>query len=149
MTKTRSVGYLLNNANAGLANVIQRSKELQKLTKTLKSLVDEPLSEHIYVANIRDKTLVIGTDSAVWHTRIKYLAPVILEQIREVPGLERLQQVEFKIQHLAGKNFEETPSTSLPRNTSKASEAPLAAEPENSLEQALHRAAKKKDSNPR
>jgi hypothetical protein len=100
MAKTRSVGHLLNNANAGLAKVIQRSKELKKLTNTLKNLVDSPLSEHIYVANIRDKTLVIGTDSAVWHTRIKYLAPVILEQIRQVPGLERLQQVEFKIQHL-------------------------------------------------
>ncbi|MCI0507710.1 MAG: DUF721 domain-containing protein [Gammaproteobacteria bacterium] len=100
MTKTRSIGHLLNNANAGLANVIQRSKELQKLSTYLKNAVDAPLSEHIYVANIRDVTLVIGADSAVWHTRIKYLGPMILEQLKQVPGLENLQQIEFRIQPL-------------------------------------------------
>jgi hypothetical protein len=98
MAKTRTVGHLLNNANAGLANVIQRSKELQKLTNHLKNMVDAPLCEHIYVANVRDVTLVIGADSAVWHTRVKYLGPMILEQIKQVPGLEKLQQIEFRIQ---------------------------------------------------
>jgi hypothetical protein len=147
MAKTRSVGHLLNNANAGLAKVIQRSKELKKLTNTLKNLVDSPLSEHIYVANIRDKTLVIGTDSAVWHTRIKYLAPVILEQIRQVPGLERLQQVEFKIQHLAGGNYKEQSSTFIQRSDSEVEQS---AQPQDdSLQLVLQRIAKKKDQNPR
>jgi len=146
MTKTPSVGHLLNNANAGLAKVIQRSKELKKLTNTLKNLVDSPLNEHIYVANIRDKTLVIGTDSAVWHTRIKYLAPVILEQIRQVPGLERLQQVEFKIQHLAGDNYKEKSSTPPQRKSSAGEQT---SQPrDDSLQLALQRIAKKKDQKP-
>jgi len=98
MAKTRSVGHLLNNANTGLAKVVNRAKELRKLTTQLKSMVDAPLSEHIYVANIRDTTLIIGTDSAAWHTRVKYLAPMILEQMHQLPDMDRLQQIEFRVQ---------------------------------------------------
>lgn len=100
MTKTQSVGHLLKSANTGLARIIKRSKELQKLSAALKNMVDEPLCKHIYVANIRDTTLIIGTDSAIWHTRIKYLGPMILEQMQQLPGLENLQRIEFRIQPL-------------------------------------------------
>ncbi|WP_455367187.1 DciA family protein [Kaarinaea lacus] len=98
MPKTLSIGQLLTKTDSGLSRVIKRSKALRKLTSHLKSFVDAPLNEHIYVANIRDTTLVIGTDSAAWHTRVKYLAPMILEQMRQLPDMERLQKVEFRVQ---------------------------------------------------
>ena len=98
MAKSQSVGHLLNNTNTGLAKVVSRAKKLKKLTTLLKSMVDAPLSDHIYVANIRDTTLIIGTDSAAWHTRVKYLAPMILDQMRQLPDMDRLQQIEFRVQ---------------------------------------------------
>lgn len=98
MAKSRSIGHLLVNTNSGLAQVINRAKELRKLTSQLKSMIDAPLSEHIYVANIRGNTLIIGTDSAAWYTRIKYLAPMILEQMRQLPDMDRLQKIEFRVQ---------------------------------------------------
>lgn len=98
MAKSRSIGHLLVNTNSGLAQVINRAKELRKLTTQLKNMVDTPLSEHIYVANIRGTTLIIGTDSAAWHTRVKYLAPMILEQMRQLPDMDRLQKIEFRVQ---------------------------------------------------
>lgn len=98
MAKSRSVGHLLVNSNSGLAQVINRAKELRKLTTQLKNMVDAPLCDHIYVANIRGDTLIIGTDSAAWHTRVKYLAPMILEQMRQLPDMDRLQKIEFRVQ---------------------------------------------------
>ena len=98
MSKTLSIGQLLNNSTTGFAQVLNRAKELRKLTFQLKSLVDEPLNEHIHVANIRNNILIIGTDSAVWHTRIKYLAPAILDQMKLIKGLETLQRIEFRVQ---------------------------------------------------
>ena len=98
MAKYKPVGHLLSNTNTGLGRVITRAKELRKLTIQLKKLVDAPLCDHIYVANIRDTTLIIGTDSAAWHTRVKYLAPMILEQMRQLPGMDRLQKIEFRVQ---------------------------------------------------
>ena len=93
MAKSQSFGHLLNNTNTGLAKVVSRAKKLKKLTTLLKSMVDAPLSDHIYVANIRDTTLIIGTDSAAWHTRVKYLAPMILDQMRQLPDMDRLPQI--------------------------------------------------------
>lgn len=98
MSKTVSINQVLNNSSGGFAQVLERAKELRKLTFKLRNLVDAPLNEHIHVANIRDNILVIGTDSAVWHTRIRYLAPTILEQMQQIKGLEKLESVEFRVQ---------------------------------------------------
>jgi hypothetical protein len=98
MTKSVSIGQVLNNSSGGFAQVLERAKQLRKLTNQLRNLVDAPLNQHIHVANIRDNILIIGTDSAVWHTRIKYLAPTILEQMKQHKGLEKLQTVEFRVQ---------------------------------------------------
>ncbi|KPJ90654.1 MAG: hypothetical protein AMJ55_13250 [Gammaproteobacteria bacterium SG8_15] len=146
MTKTRSVGHLLNNANAGLARIIQRSKELRKLTNALKNMVDAPLCEHICVANIRENTLVIGTDSAIWHTRIKYLGPMILEQMRQMSGLEKLQHIEFRIQPLTGQPSATNNSTNRPDNSSCNKQT--AESSGDSLQQALQNISKKVGKNP-
>lgn len=146
MTKTRSVGHLLNNANAGLARIIQRSKELRKLTNALKNIVDAPLCEHIYVANIRESTLVIGTDSAIWHTRIKYLGPMILEQMQQIAGLEKLQQIEFRIQPLVTSPGGINNATNRPENTSRDEQTTESSG--DSLQQALQNISKKVVKNP-
>lgn len=98
MSKTVSINQLLTNSTGGFAQVLERAKQLRKLTTQLRNLVDAPLNQHIHVANVRDNVLVIGTDSAVWHTRIKYLAPVILDQMKQHKGLEKLESVEFRVQ---------------------------------------------------
>lgn len=98
MSKSSSIGQVLNNSTGGFAQVLERAKELRKLSAQLQNMVDAPLNQHIYVANIREKTLVIGTDSAVWHTRVKYLKNSILEQMQQIKGLENLERVEFRVQ---------------------------------------------------
>ncbi len=98
MSKTVSINQVLNNSTGGFAQVLERAKQLRKLTNQLRNLVDAPMNQHIHVANVRDNILVIGTDSAVWHTRIKYLAPMILEQMKQLKGLESLKTVEFRVQ---------------------------------------------------
>ena len=98
MAKPLSIGKMLSSSSGGFAEVLNRAKQLRKLTIQLQKMVDAPLSDHLFVANIRDNVLIIGTDSAVWHTRVKYLAPMILEQMKQINGLEKLQQIEFRVQ---------------------------------------------------
>ena len=98
MSKTVSINQVLSKSTGGFAQVLERAKQLRKLTSQLRNMVDAPLNQHIHVANIRDNILIIGTDSAVWHTRIKYLAPAILTQMQQLKGLESLQSVEFRVQ---------------------------------------------------
>jgi len=98
MKNSTSISDLLNNPKGDFGQILKRVKELRNLTRELHGMVDAPLNQHIFVSNIRDNTLVIGTDSAVWHTRIKYLAPMILDQMRSKQGLEKLQRIEFRVQ---------------------------------------------------
>jgi len=106
MSKTVAIGNILNKSSGSFAQLLERAKKLRKLTYQLRAMVDAPLNEHIHVANIRDNKLIIGTDSAVWHTRIKYLAPTILEQMKEIQGLEKLQEIEFRVQPVASVGFQ-------------------------------------------
>ncbi|WP_455200453.1 DciA family protein [Kaarinaea lacus] len=128
MAKSRSVGHLLENPTSGLSQVINRAKALRKLTTQLKNMVDTPLCDHIYVANIRGTTLIIGTDSAAWHTRIKYLAPMILEQMRQLPDMDRLQKIEFRVQPfsagVANTQTQQTSAASAQNNESTDEDSP-------------------------
>jgi len=101
MKNSSSISDLLNNPKGDFGQILQRVKELRNLTRELHSIVDSPLNQHIFVSNIRDDTLIIGTESAVWHTRIKYLAPMILEHMRSKEGLSNLQRIEFRVHPIA------------------------------------------------
>ena len=105
MKNSISIGDLLNDSRGDFGQILRRVKELRKLSQYLQSMVDSPLNQHIFVANIRDNILIIGTDSAVWHTRVKYLAPMILEQMRAMDGLEELQRIEFRVQPIGADQF--------------------------------------------
>ena len=100
MKNSISIGELLNESSGDFGQILRRVKELRKLTKQLQHMVDAPLNQHIFVANIRENKLIVGTDSAVWHTRVKYLAPMILEQMRAMNGLSELRSIEFRVQPL-------------------------------------------------
>lgn len=123
MTKSVSIGQLLNQPTAGgFGQVLNRARQLRKLTQSLQKMVDAPLNQHIVVANIRDNIMIVGADSAVWHTRVRYLAPLILEQMQRLSGLEELRGIEFRVQPSA--THLEPPATSPanPRRDDKSSQ---------------------------
>lgn len=56
----------------------KRAQELGRLTSLLRSELPPEIDGHYHVANIRDRTLVMMTDSPVWTTRLRQLGPRIL-----------------------------------------------------------------------
>ena len=59
-------------------SLIKRARELGWLTSLIRSELPPECDGHYHVANIRDRTLVIITDSPVWTTRLRQLGPRIL-----------------------------------------------------------------------
>jgi len=59
-------------------SLIRRTRELERLTSLIRSELPPECDGHYHVANIRDRTLVIITDSPVWTTRLRQLGPRIL-----------------------------------------------------------------------
>ena len=98
MRHGKFVNQVLNTPGSGLSTILQRASHLRRLTVELQNLLDAPLKDHIYVANVRENTLIIGTDSAIWHSRIKYLAPIILDHLQSLKGWAFLKHIEFRVQ---------------------------------------------------
>lgn len=94
----KTISQVLNQSESGLTRMLTRAQVLHGLTLDLRSIVDEPLKQHLYVANIRGNTAVIATDSTAWLTHIRYLSSLILEHLQQKNGLENLKNIEFKVQ---------------------------------------------------
>jgi hypothetical protein len=63
-------------------SIKKRARELARLTSLLNSELPAECDGHYHVANVRDKTLVIMTDSPVWTTRLRQLGPTILTALQ-------------------------------------------------------------------
>ena len=63
-------------------SLIKRARELEWLTSLIRSELPPECDGHYHVANIRNRTLVIITDSPVWTTRLRQLGPRILNVLQ-------------------------------------------------------------------
>lgn len=98
MPKYQSVSSLLTHPGNNLQLLLERAQYLQSLTRKLREQIDPVLSDHISVINLRKDSAIIATDSPAWLSKIRYLAPVILQILQEQPGLISLSNVQFKVQ---------------------------------------------------
>ncbi len=95
---SKPVAKILTGRGSALQTLFQRAQYLQQLTQALRDSLDAPLAAHVTVANLREKTAVITTDTPAWLTQLRYQAPAILQVLKTLPGLENLHKVHFKIQ---------------------------------------------------
>lgn len=59
--------------------LLSKSQQLAQLTSILSGELSAETSGHYHVAGVDNNTLVIITDSPVWATRLRQLAPNIIE----------------------------------------------------------------------
>ena len=75
-----SLQTLLNQDGSGhLSRLVKRAQALQALDDRLGEYLTPLLKSHCTVAALRDDVLVINAHSPAWATRLRYLAPSILE----------------------------------------------------------------------
>lgn len=105
MATGKHISNLLASQSSGLQNLMEKAAVLDQLTRNLRGFLDAPLNQHISVANIRDRILVITADSSAWLTMARYQAPVLLDFIRQETGLE-LVKIHFKVISSTGQSTE-------------------------------------------
>jgi hypothetical protein len=64
-------------------NFVIQAKKLARYTQLLRNILPIECHNHVQVANIRNHSLMLMTDSPVWTTRLRQLSPQILQFIRE------------------------------------------------------------------
>jgi len=64
-------------------NFVVQAKKLARYTELLRNILPLECHNHVQVANIRNHSLMLMTDSPVWTTRLRQLSPQILQFIRD------------------------------------------------------------------
>lgn len=113
---TKPVAKILSSRESALNTLLERAQHLQMLTQALRESLEPQLAEHVTVANLREQTAIITTDTPAWLTQLRYQAPAILRLLKGLPGLQSLQKVQFKIQPAS-----QTPPAAPPRRATLTS----------------------------
>ncbi|VAW56769.1 hypothetical protein MNBD_GAMMA07-1854 [hydrothermal vent metagenome] len=85
-----------NISNKISLKLSKKALELQHLNLAVKASLPKDCRDHMEIAAIRDKQLIIVTDSPVWQTRLRMYSQTILEGLHQHTGI-KLNRVYLKL----------------------------------------------------
>jgi len=89
----KSFGQLLANSYGFLCQLSQHSQMLEQVEKRFQDSLPIPLNQHCHVANLREQTLIVHTDSSLWATRLRLIIPELLPLWRQNQSMPTINQV--------------------------------------------------------
>lgn len=104
MKSSRSIDKVFAEANDELAILITRTKQLRRLTATIRRYLEQSIASHCYVASLEDDTLVLLADSAAWASQLRFHSSELLTQLAASDTVFKgVKQIKVKIlqQHLS------------------------------------------------
>ena len=78
--------------------LVSKSRQLERLTSILSAVLPPETNGHYHVAGMDNSTLTIITDSPVWTSRLRQLAPMIIETLSGKLG-SKLQHIRIISRH--------------------------------------------------
>ena len=120
-------------------NFVNQAKKLARYTQLLRNILPVECHNHVQVANIRNHSLMLMTDSPVWTTRLRQLSPQILQFIREnsqnvdnkagtMPANEIIHHVQISTRYQAGSSNYDGHGTDASSSSSSSSAFSLTTE---------------------
>lgn len=97
----KSIKQLLATPSSILYRLLQHNQLLEQLDNWLQASLPIPLQQHCCIANLRNTTLVVHTDSSLWATRLRYLTPELLYRWQQEKSMPTINKIEIKIRPLA------------------------------------------------
>jgi hypothetical protein len=80
MTAEKLENLLNSGASGSLEKIIQRAKNMDSLTGTMRTVLDPDMGENLLAANVRDDgELVIVCSSSAWASRIRFESNALLD----------------------------------------------------------------------
>lgn len=92
----KSVSQLMESSSERLNYLLQHYRLIKKIDKIFHESLPEKLEEHCHVANLRDKTLIVHSDSSLWATQLRYMASDLLEQWQKEKTIP-IEKIEIKV----------------------------------------------------
>lgn len=73
MTIKKLSSLINSSGNEGLADIVERAREMGELTETLSNSLPEDLARSLVAANLReDRELVLICQSSAWASRLRF-----------------------------------------------------------------------------
>ncbi len=89
----KSFGQLLANSYGFLCQLSQHSQMLERVDKLFQDSLPIPFYPHCHVANLREQTLIVHTDSSLWATRLRLIIPELLPLWRKNQSMPTINKV--------------------------------------------------------
>lgn len=119
MNKPRSFPELLHGPDmTALEQLVQRGKQLRRLSSLIQEKLGPELEPHCNIANLRGNTLVLVVASTSWATRLRYQIPGLLQRLQLDERLGSITDIQIRV------SPENTPrNTKQPRRATMSAEA--------------------------
>ena len=88
---------ILSQPSAKLRQLIAKAEALIEIEQELKNHLDPGLTQHCHVANLRHDCLIIAVDNAMWATRLRFIIPTLLQQLKKQSPLKKLNAIDYFI----------------------------------------------------
>lgn len=88
----------MSSQDSSLSKLLHRASGILIHQDTVRSILDAASREHCWLANYRNGTLYLQSDSAAWGTRIRMQQRMIVQQLKRVAAFKDIQSVKVSIQ---------------------------------------------------
>ncbi|HCU04803.1 MAG: hypothetical protein A2X77_03765 [Gammaproteobacteria bacterium GWE2_42_36] len=111
----KNMTSLLQHQSGLLSDLVEKVSELQSINTILQKHLDPKMAAHCQVANYHQGKLTLVADHNTWATRIRYLAPTLLIQMRKEPIFSTILSIQCLVQ--MGSFQSNQPSTAISKKT--------------------------------
>ena len=89
------IGDILKKTNPNFAKLIYKSENSFKLNAILSIILGEKLSLYCNFANYNNSELTIAVTSSMWITRLRFIIPNIIKQLKTYPEFKDLNKIKY------------------------------------------------------
>ncbi|MDM8568654.1 DUF721 domain-containing protein [Thiotrichales bacterium HSG1] len=100
----KSIMHIMANQSSWLYRLSQHCQVLKLINKKFDKSLPPPLSKHCYVANWREKTLIVHTDSSLWATRLRYMTPFLIAKWQKELSMPTINKIVVQVRPTLLKN---------------------------------------------
>jgi hypothetical protein len=102
-----------------ISRLILHSYSLLRFQSIMRSKLNSPESEHIYLASVSEDTAILYTDSPAWASKLRFKTQQLIDIFRNIPNFPKIKTIRIKVSPTLYIEQEENIPTNLTPKTSK------------------------------
>lgn len=96
MNSAKHIGSHLPAASSAIGDITAKKEHLDLLNQLWQESAPSDIRSHTHVINYSAREIIIGTDSPVWGSRIRYQSTQLLKALR-YQGLRSLRSIKIRV----------------------------------------------------